>query len=184
MPNNTKKIAVAGLVVLIVVFIFVFRGYAFTSINFLGQSTSPKSIILGESETYQPGTYTLGLQNIPNSAEGVNLVLTREKWPEGTVARVTVVAKGEGQTFNMGPMELSGGVVQNIKTGKEDTTSSWTWWWPGEAEKDANGEYVLDNNGNTIRKEIKITDVEMTIVILQPIKTDITLQTFGSNQPG
>ena len=177
--RKAKKIATVFLILIAIIFCLVYFGKSSSNEIILTNLSNTVAPIEGNlSREYEPGTYTISLHNIPDTAKGMSLVFTRENWPEGNVVKITSTGKGEGQTFKMGPLDFSGGIIINPKTGKENDTSTWKWWWPGEAEKDVNGEYVLDSEGNRVRREIKITDVDVEFSVLQTIKTKVTLEYF------
>lgn len=118
------------------------------------------------SRNYDPGLVSRSVNNIPSSQKGVKISFTRESWPIGEVARLTIVGNDAlGNPFAIGPFNLSGGIV-NGKDGLPINASSCSWEWPGE------------NDGQGGRREIKITDVTANFEVLQTLRTAITIETF------
>lgn len=117
------------------------------------------------SQEYQPGTLTRSVNSIPQSRHGVRVSFTRESWPEGDVARFTVTGHRGVEVFVIGPFVLAGGVTIG-KDGQPSTVSVVSWEWPG----------VAGPGGG--RLEVKITDVDVELEILQVFRTAITVETF------
>ena len=127
--------------------------------------------------SYNAGLYKFNVLNIASSKKGINVSLDRSHWPSGKVAELTIIGRGEGQDFTIGPVSLSGGRTIG-RNGIENAKSSLSWTWPGEALKDEKGNYVLDAKGQRIRREIKIKDVEVQLKVLQNITTQIKIDTI------
>ena len=119
------------------------------------------------SQLYPVGSYTLDdIKNIPASRDGIKVSLTRESWPAGQVCKVSVTGKVNGVESGGAFATFDGGTILQ-KDGSVLTTSLLEWQWPGVAGGPGGG-----------RQIVRITDVVVTMDVLQPITTGITTEVF------
>lgn len=116
------------------------------------------------SQVYQPGTFSRSVKNVPASREGMRLTLTRESWPDGPVATVAIQGLVGAQSWQV-QFALDGGDVIR-RDGTIAPTSVVEWYWPG----------VADGSGG--RATQHVTDLTLTVVVEQAIRTAVTLETF------
>ena len=121
---------------------------------------------LTATRLYSVGNHVIGdIKNVPASRSGARVTLTREAWPDGDVAELTIIGTAGTQTWVIGPFGLAGGVSIG-RDGLPALTSAMSWSWPGE------------NDGQGRRREIKITNVKVELRVLQQINTSINVELF------
>jgi hypothetical protein len=117
------------------------------------------------SQLYPVGTYVLDdIKNIPAARDGIRISLTRESWPVGQVCKVSASGLVDGLPSGGAFATFDGGTILQ-KDGSVLTISRLDWQWPGVA-------------GAGGREKVKITDVLVTMEVLQPITTAVTTDVF------
>jgi hypothetical protein len=118
------------------------------------------------SQPYAVGTYVLDdIKNIPSSRDGIRITLTRESWPVGQVCKLSALGKVNGVESGGVFATFDGGVIHQ-KDGSVLTASILDWQWPG----------IAGPGGG--RQKVRITDVVVTMQVLQPITTAVTTDVF------
>jgi len=115
------------------------------------------------SRLYASGTYQQTSDKIPVTSTGVKISLTRESWPEGSVARVEIwFSKDNGATLQLlAGVDLTGGAAFD-KQGNPLLANSVATTWPVEGAQ-----------------EIRGSDVRGQLIVFQPIRTAITVETLN-----
>lgn len=108
--------------------------------------------------------------------QGVRILCTREDWPEGTVAELTIIMDSPGSSVRHGAI-LPGGVIMG-RDGQPRAVFSAESRWPGEAAKDHDGHYLLASDGQRIRQVMPPSRIVIELNVLQSIRTAITVELF------
>src|SRR3990167_1008646 len=136
----------------------------------------PRELTL-ESRVYAPGLLARRVTTSFEALAGYRLSFSREQWPEGLCAVVTLALTLPNGTTAIRRGELVGGPT--IGRDGHPSTDSWMQaTWPGRGVKDEAGKPVMERNGTFARHVLAPTRCDVTVDVKQAFRTAITLDTF------